>query len=79
MICYIVFTISFRIINDVEDDFTKQYILIHHNFLECFLVSFLILPHVPRNLPENFNELIFDNLENLVKILIIKIGKYKYL
>lgn len=79
MISYVGFTISFRIINDLEDDFTKQYILIHHNFFECFLVSFLILPYIPRNLPENFNELIFDNLENLVNFLFNKIGKYKYL
>lgn len=67
---YMAFTINFRLINEIDDNFTKHFILIHHNLIECLFILFLIIPYIPRKFPENFNEFIFDNLENLVKILL---------
>jgi len=68
IISYMIFTINFRLLNDVDDTFTKHFILIQHNLIECIFFLVLAFPYIPRKLPDNFNEFIFDRLENLVNI-----------
>lgn len=63
-----IFTLYYRLTNQIDDNFTKHFVLIHHNLIECLFVALIVLPYIPRRLPANFNEYIFDNLENLVKL-----------
>lgn len=70
---YATFTIFFRLNNTVDDNYTKHYVIIHHNFIECFMIVFLIIPYIPRKFPSNFNEFIFDNIENLVIYLFFNV------
>lgn len=54
---------------DENDYFTKYIMMIHYNIIESILVLLLIYPYRPRKLPENFNDYIFDDLENMVNLI----------
>lgn len=51
---------------DENDYFTRYIMTIHYNLIETILMFFLLYPYRPRKLPENFNDYIFEDLENMV-------------
>jgi hypothetical protein len=51
---------------DINDYYTRYIMIIHYNIIETNLVYFLLYSYRPRNLPENFNDYIFDDLEKMV-------------
>lgn len=66
---YFISTIILRLAMDENDYFTKYIMMIHYNIIESILVLLLIYPYRPRKLPENFNDYIFDDLENMVNLI----------